>query len=518
MNTLRRISESYLFRNAGITAALVGTGAVSGLVLDALVLLAFGVGSQTDAYLTALTIPMLLSGVFTIQCPKVLIPVFGEYFSRHDDAGAWALLRKVLTTCFLLLAGLCAAGITLSSLVVQLQIPGLDAATVALSVRLSRMLFGLVVFQGLAAIMQSVLYARHAYVVGCSGKLVINVVTILVLLAGRRDPTVELIAGGVLLGNLLQVTFLSVALATHGFRYAWKLDWADPKLRFILGSFRYPLTGHVIGESGAILQNVLGSFLGSGSLTLLRYASRIVQAIAGILLGSVVQVTLPLVAKYAAANNLRLQRKALIDSVQLLILIGLPFCVWLVFAAEPLVMLFFQRGQFTAADAAVTASIIRMMVPDLLLGRIVSITQTLFYANGDQRTPFVSTVIYAVANAAAAITLGRWLGVQGVGLGVSVASLSNGLYMAVKLQRRFAPVGWGEMRAFAGRLALTCTLALGGFALASRALTLTTLSYSLTKVLAVAFPGAAGFVVFIVVAYKCGLLEPPLSSPVADGA
>jgi hypothetical protein len=49
-------------------------------------------------------------------------------------------------------------------------------------------------------------------------------------------------------------------------------------------------------------------------------------------------------------------------------------------------------------------------------------------------------------------------------------------------------------------------------------LTITELSYSLTKFLAVALPGAAAFIVFIVVAYKSGLLEPALSAPVADGA
>src|SRR4051812_27407132 len=116
MSIYQRVSQSYLFRNAGITAALAGAGAVTGLVLDALVLLAFGVGFQTDAYFTALTIPMLLSGVFTIQCPKVLIPVFGEYFNQDEDTRAWALLRNVLTTCFVLFAGLCAAGIILSGL------------------------------------------------------------------------------------------------------------------------------------------------------------------------------------------------------------------------------------------------------------------------------------------------------------------------------------------------------------------------------------------------------------------
>ena len=250
----------------------------------------------------------------------------------------------------------------------------------------------------------------------------------------------------------------------------------------------------------------------------MRYASRIVQAIAGILLGSVVQVTLPLIAKHAAASNLRLQRKTLLESIQLLSLVGVPICVWLICAAEPLVVLLFQRGQFSPADAALTAMIIRFMVPDLLLGRIVSVTQTLFYANADLRTPFISTVIYTVGNALCAVVLARWLGVRGIGLAVSLASLFNAVYMIVKLQRRFGPLGWTDMRAFAFRLATTCVLAGAGFAIGRWLLTITTVSYSLTKVLAVVMPTAFGFFVFIVGVVVFRLLDSHAVAPLAAEA
>ena len=61
----------------------------------------------------------------------------------------------------------------------------------------------------------------------------------------------------------------------------------------------------------------------------------------------------------------------------------------------------------------------------LLLGRIVSVTQTMFYANADLRTPFISTVIYTIANTVFALVLARWLGVLGIGLAVSLASFLN---------------------------------------------------------------------------------------------
>src|SRR5207237_8566221 len=88
----------YIFKNASTSASRNGLGVVSGLMLDALILSAFGVGAQTGALSTALTVPLPIPNLFSAQPPKVLIPVFSDCLSRQDDAAARGLLRNLLTT------------------------------------------------------------------------------------------------------------------------------------------------------------------------------------------------------------------------------------------------------------------------------------------------------------------------------------------------------------------------------------------------------------------------------------
>lgn len=497
----------YIFKNASITATLGGFGVVSGLILDAVILGTFGAGSQTDAFFTALTIPLLITTVFSVQGPKVLIPVFSDYFRHDDHAAAWDLLSNLLTIAVCGFVGICLLGVTLSAVIVPLQIPGLESKTIALAVRLSRLVFGLVLCQGLASILQSVLFAKHRFVLASSGKMVSNLLTIIVVMLCHGPLGIQAVAIGMLSGALVQVVLLVAALSSHNFRYHWVLRPSDPKLREILSSFRYPLAGHVLGESGMILQNVLGSFLGSGNVTVMRYAARIAQAIAGVLLGSVVQVTFPLMAKHAAANDLGAQRKTFLASLRLLTTIGLPVCVWLILAAKPLVVLLFERGEFSRADAALTGILIRFLVPDILLSRVVSVTQTLFNANLDLRTPLISTLIFTVAHTAFAILLVGLLGVLGLPIAVSLASLSNATYMLVKLHGRFGPVGWSEMHDFPLRLAAACAIGGGGFAAGAKLATLTAVSYSMAKFLGVSMPTAFGMCSFIAAAFSFRLIE-----------
>lgn len=486
---------------------LAGLGAVSGLVLDGLILSAYGVSSNTDALFTATAIPLLIISIFSIQSPKVLIPVFSDYFSRNDFDTAWELLSNLLTTVFCILAVVSLLGVMLSSVIVPVQIPGLEAPTVAKAVWLSQIVFWLVLFGGLASILGAVLYAQERYVVSASGKLLFNTVTITVVSVGHEQWGIQAVAIGMLLGSVVQVVVLISALSLSNFRYRCVMKLSDPKLREIAQAFRYPLVGHMMGESGVLLQNFLSSFLGSGSLTVMRYASRIVQAVGGILLGSVVQVTFSLIAKYAATNDLEAQRKAFLEGVRLIMVVGLPVCLWLILAAEPLVVLLFERGEFTRDDAAVTALLIRLMVPDILMGRVVSLTQTLFYSVMETRTPFVSTVIYTTSHTLLAIVLARAVGVIGLPLAVSLASLSNMSYMLVKVQRRFGSLGWGEIRNFQLRLAAACVLGGVGFVVGTKFVTFVSVSYSVEKVLALAVPTAVSACLFVAGAFIFQLVD-----------
>lgn len=497
----------YIFRNASIIGALSVLGVISGLVLDALILSTYGVGSQTDALFTALTVPLLITTIFSAQSPKILIPIFSEHLRHNDSDAVWSLLRNLLTTAFCSLVGICLLGMALSVILVPLQIPGLESKTIATAVELSRIIFWLILAGGIASILGSVLYAQHRYGASASGKLVTNVVAIIVVLYGHGHWGIHAVAAGMLLGNFVQVGVLASALSLSNFRYRWVLKPSDPKLLEILRAFRYPFTGHVLGESGVILQNFLSSFLGSGGLTVMRYASRIVQAIGGILLGSVVQVTLPLMTKHAAARDLHAQRKTLLEGVRLLTVVGVPVCVWLILMAEPLVILLFERGEFSLADAALTALLICFMVPDILLGRITSITQTIFYANMDAKIPLISTVIYTCTHTVFAILLVSLFGIVGLPIAVSLASLSNATYMIGQLHRRFGPIEWSQIRDFQLRVAATCVMGSVGVLIGMKFAIVTTGSYLAMKVLQVAMPTAFGLLLFVSGAFLFRLIS-----------
>jgi peptidoglycan biosynthesis protein MviN/MurJ (putative lipid II flippase) len=147
------------------------------------------------------------------------------------------------------------------------------------------------------------------------------------------------------------------------------------------------------------------------------------------------------------------------------------------------------------------------MGPSIFLGRVATVAQTLFYANADTRTPYISDIIFTVSHTALAFLLVGFRGVLGLPIAVSLASLLTTMYMLVKLQARFGPIGWGELGGFAWRLSATCAMAGVGFALGARVATLTTVPYSAAKLIDFALPTAFSACLFITGAFLFRLLD-----------
>jgi putative peptidoglycan lipid II flippase len=500
-------SSRHLFKNASITTVLGGLGVATGVVTDALILGAFGMGYQTDAYFSAVTLPLLLTSVFNVQCPRVLVPAFAECFGSEEPSDRWRLFSNLLTTGFFILGAVSFAGMALSNVIIPIQIPGLTSSTVSLAVSLNRILFWLVLTQGLGAILQSLLFSQQRFLIASSGKLVTNLLTIALVAVARRRMGIHAVAAGLLLGSMVQLASLMMALGRRGLRYRWVFSPGDPKLREIIRSFAYPLAGHTLGETSTLVQNFLGSFLSSGSLSAIRYAARIVQALAGIFLGSVVQVTLPMISTAAASNDLRGQRRTFLEGFQLLSLVGIPICLWLIVASQPLLILLFERGAFSRASAVLTGTIIGLMTPDLFLGRVAGITQLVFYANKDTKVPFNSALIYTVAHVVFATILVRAIGVYGFPIAMCLASLSYATYMIVMVERRFGPMGWMELRSFAGRLVVASAVGAIGYSLGAHLAGSFAVSYSIAKVTNFVVPTTAGIATFSMAAVALGLVD-----------
>ncbi|MFZ0771036.1 MAG: lipid II flippase MurJ [Candidatus Sulfotelmatobacter sp.] len=459
------MSSKYLIRNAGIITVWRSLGIVSGAVLDAVILAHFGLGAETDALFASLAIPLLITSALDLQTPKILIPVLTRCSEDEGDKAGYDLVKVLLGTFALILCSIVLLLSVFARLLMRLQAPGFQAHALHLGVRLFLMLVWLAFFQGLAPILQSFLFSRHRYLVPALSKLSTTIPAIIFVSWYHKQLGIYSVALGFLAGSVFQLMLLAVTARTHGLTYGLIFRPQDPRVLRIVKTFGHPLLGHGMSESKMFVENFLTSLLGGGNLSVLRYASRIVEAISGVLLGGIVTSTLPLISVYASEKKFGEMKKSVLDAIRLIVFIALPIACWLIFTGKPMIVLLYERGRFSGADAAHTALLIALLTPYVIFARLIGITQTPFYARFDTKTPLFSVIIFFAVYLGTIALLSKTMGVYGFAIASSFASIMTAVTMSALLHRAFGPLGWKGLRKFGMRMALVMLLTMCAFAL-----------------------------------------------------
>lgn len=500
--------QRYLLKNAGVVSVWRAAGVASGLLLDGIILAGFGFGIETDAFFAALTLPFIIASIFETQGPNILVPIFTTVFASEDARPSWDFVSNLLNTSSICLLLVCLGATLAAGFLIPLQVPGLPEESLQLAVGLIKILIWIILFRGQGAILKSLLYTRHRYGVASASQCVANIsaCTVVFFLAGPMG--IRAVALGFSVGALMSVLVMILALSRDGFRPRMILDFRDPSLQRVHRLMVLPFAGHIVNSSRSIIENFLASFLGSGAVALIRYANRIIQTMAAVLVGGVIKPTLALLSKHVNQGEVDRMKEDLFNGLKLIAFVALPLAAWIFFVGQTLLVLLFQRGEFSLADAALTAQLLILMLPFMFFSRVNSIVQTPFYASLDMQTPVVVSVLSLLSYLSFVLLFKDSLGVYSFGLATSLASVLSAIVMWLMLRRRFGPMQWWRVKRFGLRLAAATGVCAIAMAFAAPAAGYLDLGHVLAnRIVAVLVPTLAGSASFLAAALSLRIIR-----------
>src|SRR5512137_742392 len=94
-----------LGKNAGIVSILSFFALLSGVVADSIIVAAFGLGMETDAFFIASLVPVAAITILHFQAGNVIQPVFIHAWNTEGHDEAWRFLRLVITLSTVVVLG-----------------------------------------------------------------------------------------------------------------------------------------------------------------------------------------------------------------------------------------------------------------------------------------------------------------------------------------------------------------------------------------------------------------------------
>ncbi len=431
---------------------------VLGLVRDQILASIFGAGNAMDAFNVAFRIPNLVRDLFAEGAMSAaFVPTFTRQLTTGGKESAWKLGNNVVNALVVLTGVVVVLAFIFAEPLVTLFASdyGQVAGKLELTILLTRIMLPFLTCVALAAALMGMLNSLHKFFIPALSPAMFNVASIVCVLTLVPAmplvglPPVAAVAIGTVVGGIAQLAVQWPLLRREGFRYRPILDWSDVGLRRVLVLMGPGTIGLAATQVNVFVNTVLATGEGTGAVSWLNLAFRLMYLPIGLFGVSIATATLPAVSRHAAQQDMTAVRTTIADGLSLMFMLNVPATVGLMVLATPIVRVIFEHGAFTQADTLATADALIYYALGLLGYSVVRIASPSFYALGRNRTPVVVSIATVLTNAALNLVLVRYYGYRGLALGTSIAALLNAATLMVLLRQHLDGInGASILRSF----------------------------------------------------------------------
>jgi putative peptidoglycan lipid II flippase len=443
-----------LGRSATVAGVATLTSRVLGLARDTVLAAIFGAGNEMDAFVVAFRIPNLVRDLFTEGAMSAaFVPTFTKHLALHGKASAWRLGNNVLNALLLVTGVLVIFGIVVTRPLVTTyagdyaSVPGkLD-----LTITLARVMLPFLTLAAIAAAIMGMLNSLRHYFIPALAPAAFNVATIACALlltpvmTAIGQPRIMIVAIAAILGGLGQIAVQWPALRAEGFRYAPTLELRDPGLREVVMLMGPGTLGLAATQINLLISTQLAVGQGTGAVSWLQYAFRLMNVPIGLFGVSIATAVLPAVARHAAVDDRQAVSKTIARGITLMLMVNVPASVGLFLLARPIVQLLLERGHFLRADTVATAAAVQCYAIGLVGYSAARIASPVFYALRRSRVAVILSTITIVVNLALSLILVRWIGFRGLAVATSLAAIVHGVLALALLRRQLGQIGGARL-------------------------------------------------------------------------
>jgi putative peptidoglycan lipid II flippase len=206
----------------------------------------------------------------------------------------------------------------------------------------------------------------------------------------------------------------------------------------VLGQYGPVIAGMLLLGGAPLIDQAIAAMLGSGSVAALNYGTRLSVVLVAVGPVAVATAILPHFSKLTVTADWEHVRDSLRSYAKIILAVTLPVIALLMVFSEPLVRLFFERGQFTGTATGVVTTVQRYSLLQIPPAMVMALVLRLVASMKANRLLLRAAALSAGLNLVLDLTLTRWMGIAGIALASGVVQLVALLYL-LRLMRTHLP-------------------------------------------------------------------------------
>ena len=442
--------------------------------------------AQLSPFFAAFRIPdFLFQLVAAGALSSALIPVISGLFATDEEARAWRVVSTVTTLMLSALLVLAAIVLVFAPQLVAFIAPGFDAAQLAETTQLTRIMVLSPMFLAGGAVATSALNSRGRFAAAGMAPLVYNLAIILGAVVLVPIFGIPGLAYGVVLGAAGHLLVQVPSLVRIRARIRPRVDLGDAQARLALVLMAPRAFALGATQVVFLVMTSLATTLGADALAVFNFAFILLQIPIGVIGVPLGVVLLPSLSREAATGGMVAFRRLLVRGLSILAYVMIGIAALGIVVSEDVVRILFHVAHLSESAIEATGALLAIFLLGLTAHSMIAVLARAFYALKDTKTPVIAALLAVVVNIVVANALVGSLGLNGLAVAIAVAAWLETIALVVLLERRVEGLG---MRHVWIVMAKSLVVSVAGAAVA----------YAIAHLLVLAFGDDPGFIALIV--------------------
>lgn len=405
MSTIETVipKRQSLLRASTLVSFMTFLSRMTGFARDMILAHLFGAQAGMDAFIIAFRIPNFMRRLFAEGAfSQAFVPVLAEYQQTQSHENVQTFIARVAGQLSTVLTLVTLIGVIAAPVIIFIFAPGFGehSPRALLATEMLRLTFPYLMMVSLTAMAGAVLNTYGHFAVPAITPVFLNLMLILsaFFLTPFFSPPIVGLAWGVFIAGIIQFLFQLPFLHRRHLLIRPRRAHGDEGVRRVMRLMIPALFGVSIAQLNLIIDSIFASFLKVGSVSWLYYTDRLTDFPLGVFGVAIATVILPHLSRRHAEKNAEHFSYALDWGLRMILLIGVPASIGLIFFSMPIIACCFAYGKFTSFDLIQTQKSLIALAFGIPAFMMVKVLASGFYAKQNIRTPVKVGAIAMVVN------------------------------------------------------------------------------------------------------------------------
>ncbi|KPK95969.1 hypothetical protein AMJ80_02575 [bacterium SM23_31] len=408
-------------------------------VRDLILAYKFGQGALTDAYFIAFHIPHTLMYVMGITLLRGMSSsIFSESIAKKQYDNLSVIFSTIFNAAFIVTAVISIICVWQMPAIIRLLPFTFQEASFEMIVLMGRILFPLIITLGLSDYLGATLNAFRNFFLPGFSMIAANICMILSLIYFADKLSILSLAYGTAAGFILACAIQFVFIVRSKIHYKFNsFNLNLPPVRSFLRKSMPLLLVTGFGQITMLIGYIIALNIEEGMVSALSYAGKINDISLSLFVLPLLTVLLPEFARDKAANNIDALKSHIRFGAEVIASIIVLWAAFLIVFHREIIMVYLQRGEFSASDAYLTGKILLIYMIGLcfLAGNLF----LKFIYLGMQKTEaltIIGVITYTI-NILLLFVLSKIYGVYGLAWAASITAFIYCLLLLITFKTKY---------------------------------------------------------------------------------